>query len=212
MKKLFLLTTFLFACTLLYIFIIRGPEGTQEGQWQTYKKTGPQNIYSYPTTPEEKKEAKIVDGPKKEEKPLRSPASKKVEKMKERTSIKGRNWSLLPGQDLPKTITYLNKVNDNWKGLMGQDILRFLRPKTSLFIKPQARLTLLERDGGRHVEQVMVKMLSPEGRHFSYQAYIDSETGKIIKTWNNTIHEPMGKKTTTFRATGSIGPSGSTRF
>ncbi|GEM_PF-1535966 len=219
MKKALIATTFLFSCVLIYIFIGIGTQNTNNhnrDEWQTYKKTSPQNIYSYPTTPEEKEEVKISSAPAKpasnEPSSKRAPASKDKTKPKRKQSIPGRNWSLHPGQNLPEKYSFLNEVNKEWKSLMGQDVLKFLRPETKLFIKSQESLTLLERNGARHVEQVYVKMVSPEGRHFSYQAYVDSETGNIIKTWNNTIHEPMGRKPATFKATGQLGPDGAKRF
>lgn len=190
-------------------------------EWTTFKKATPQKVESYPTTPKEKALAKIDDQTQKEPLPQndekenqRAPASKAPAKKENQgpESIPGRYWNLYPNQEVPQKMTFKNEVNKEWKALMGQDILRFLRPDTKLFVKKEKSLTLLERGLGRHVEQVYVKMVSPEGRQFSYHAYVDSESGKVLRTWNNTIHEPMGKETPKIRPSGLISPDGSTQF
>lgn len=215
MKKFFFAFTFiLFAASLIYF--LRGnpsPSNGRHAPWVTFKKTTPKKIDSYPSTPQEKAEAKIDSDDSQNEQPQaqdqRSPASVKKQAP---TSLKDRKWILHANQKLPNKITFKNEPKKNWKELMGQDVMRFLRPETKLLVKKEKSLTLLERDGGLHVEQVYIKMISPEGKHFSYHAFVDSETGKIIKTWNRTIHEPMGKETPKIRPSGFINPNGSTQF
>lgn len=217
MKKIFIGSTFiLFTAIVYYYFQTTSVDEKENSSWVTFKKTSPKKIDSYPTTAKEKKEAKISanlnhgqeDNSAKTEK--RSPASLRPNAQTE--SLKGRLWNLHANQKLPKEISFQNSPKDNWKSLMGQDVMRFLRPETLLFVQKQKSLTLLERGVGLHVEQVYVKMISPEGRHYSYNAFVDSETGKVVRTWNQTIHEPMGKKTTKMRPSGFINPNGAQQF
>lgn len=208
-KKIFIFLSLLVVGGALFYYFQKDHSPTGES-WVTFKKTTPKKVDSYPTTPEEKEVAKL---PTEESKPQRTPASTKPAPIKKaRKSLPGREWNLFANQKIPKKISFKNEPKEDWKALMGQDIMRFLRPDTKLFVKKEKSLTILERDGGLHVEQVYIKMISPEGRQYSYQAYVNSETGKVIKTWNRTIHEPMGKETPKFRPTGIINPNGSEQF
>ncbi len=215
MKKLAGLTLF---CLLLVVAYWLWPKSVSHEEWTTFKKATPQKIDTYPTTEKEKKAAQIdqeENSPNDEQEASsskRAPASIKKPDTNMPESLPGRQWGLYPNQEVPQKITFKNEVNPEWKSLMGRDVLRFLRPDTKLFVKKEKSLTLLERGLGRHVEQVYVKMISPEGRHFSYHAYVDSESGKVLRTWNNTIHEPMGKETPKFKPSGFINPDGATRF
>ena len=217
-KHILLGTTLIFIGSLLYFFVISGGNQSSEksgDSWVTFKKTSPKKIDSYPTTPKEKEEARInhLDQSKAQIMSQRKPASKKpISGKSEEISLPGRVWSLYSNQSLPDKISFLNEPRKDWKEIMGQDIMRFLRPETKIFVKKEKSLTLLKRNGGLHVEQVYVKMISPEGRQYGYQAFVDSETGKVIKTWNQTIHEPMGKEPPKFRPTGIINPNGSQQF
>jgi hypothetical protein len=201
--------------TFTFIFLIVGitayffwPSSKKE-QWHTYNKENTDTINSYPTTTKEKKEAHLDH--EKEKKGRRAPASVK-KPVVEKKSVKNRTWNLKPDQKLPKKITFLNEPKKEWRDLLGQDLMRFLRPKTKVFIKNQGSHTILKRNGGLHVEKVHIKMQSPEGRQYAYHAYVDSETGKVIRTWNQTIHEPMGKKTEKLKPSGHISPDGVTRY
>ena len=187
-------------------------------QWFTYQKRDHKKIDSYPTTLQEKRRARIEDSPydqgqerQESSQKERSPASQKYYDS-ERSSIPGRTWRITPDQKIPDEVSFLNKPRKEWRDALGKNILKFLRPKTKLFVKKEGAHTLLKRDGALHVEKVNIKMESPEGRQFSYHAYVDSETGKIVKTWNQTIHEPMGKKDTRLTPSGHISPDGSTRY
>lgn len=206
MKKTFIISTFiLFALIILNIW---GPQNSvtqREDKWETFNKVTQNEVTNYPTTKEEAKKANI-DLQKSENKrsapPLRRPAAVK----------KGRELLTYPNQKLPKKLTYRNAPREDWKALFGQDVLRFLRPDTLLHVKKEKSATIIEEGQARYVEQVLVKLISPEGRKYSYQAFVDSENGKVIKTWNQTIHEPFGKKALRMRATGSHGANGVNQF
>jgi hypothetical protein len=201
---------------LTFIFLIVGvlayllwPNSKKAQSWHTYNKEDTSTIKSYPTTKNEKKAAHLDH--ENEKKGTRKPASIK-KTIDKKSSASNRTWTLKPGQKLPKKITFLNEPKKEWRDLLGQDLMRFLRPQTKIYVKNQGSHTLLKRDGGLHVEKVHIKMQSPEGRQYSYHAYVDSETGKVVRTWNQTIHEPMGKKTQKLKPSGHISPDGVIRY
>lgn len=215
MKKGLLLT---FSLVLIIGVIYKLTSPSEE--WQTFKKTAHNEIQSYPTTTEEKKRVKISS--QKEEKPQkrkeRLPASKRTSNV----ISSGRKEVTLPGQKWKDKAKPLNKPHKDWKKRMGNDLLRFLRPETKLFVRQLESLTINNKGNPHHVEKVLVKLSSPEGKLYSYNALVDSESGKLIKTWNRTIHEnialkdhhdhddhtPQGK----FRPSGAITKQGSIRY
>lgn len=210
MKKIFVAT---FAIILLiglgYFFLT---SKSKKENWYTFNKETTNTINSYPSTPKEKEQARLDDTVvAKTTKEERKPASIKPKKKPE-TSIGKRTWSLNADQKVPNKISFLNEPKKEWRELLGQDLMKFLRPRTKVFIKKEGSHTILKRNGGLHVEKVHVKMQSPEGRQYSYHAFVDSETGKVIQTWNQTIHEPMGKKPQSLRPSGHISPDGVTRY
>jgi len=206
MKKIFIISTFILAALVIFNFWGRQNLVTQrDDKWETFNKVTQSEVTNYPTTKEEAKKANIDLKKLKSENsapPLRKPAAVK----------KGRELLTYPNQKLPKKLNYKNAPREDWKALFGQDVLRFLRPDTLLHVKKEKSATIIEEGKGRYVEQVLVKLISPEGRKYSYQAFVDSENGKVIKTWNQTIHEPFGKKAQRMRATGSHGADGVNQF
>ena len=46
----------------------------------------------------------------------------------------------------------------------------------------------------RYVEKVLISYSSKfNNTPSSFNAFVDSETGRIVQTWNRTIHEDYGK-------------------
>jgi hypothetical protein len=176
----------------------------QQEQWQTYNKIDHEKIESYPTTDKEVIKYKLpaVTGTSKK----RSPAAIAPKAKRERSII---NPS---GKKLGKNTSAKNQISKEWKERLGQNLLRFLRPDTSVFIKKQGSVSLIEQNQLRHAEVVIIQLKSPEGRRYSYNAYVDSESGKVLQTWNRTIHEFYGQKPKKLAPAGTLHKDGSTRF
>lgn len=118
----------------------------------------------------------------------------------------GRSWQVYPGQPIPPVLSFRNKRSKDWKKKLGNSVMRFLKNDTKLFLKEMDSLSILERDKARFVEKVSIRIQSPQGRLNSYNALVDSETGEIVKTWNQTIHESMtqNKNALKLRASGGL--------
>ncbi len=152
-----------------------------DNDWQTFEMDKQNKLSQHKTTKEEASAAKL---PKK--KSNRSPASVKTNDV--------RKPFLFPGQKMPKTISYKNEIKSDWKEKLAPSLMRFLTPKTKLFIRKEESLIIIERDQARYAEKVLLKFQTDSGRHYSYNALVDSETGSIIKTWNRIQHEGIGHK------------------
>lgn len=181
--------------------------------WQTFVKKENQLIKTYPTTSREKKEARIDKGAAKSsaqnshtqaQSTKRAPASLKKGPPASKTPQNQRITIALPDQTVIKDASPLNKPHKEWKKRLGNEILRFMRPETKVYLKKLESLTVYEKGRPLHVEKVHVKLTTPEGRLFSYNALVDSETGKVVETWNQTNHEPMGGQTKKIRPSGAL--------
>ncbi len=147
--------------------------------WQTFEKK-PNTISSHKSTKKEIKKAKLK---------TRKPASVMANYF---PRINGRR---IYGNDIKQylkkgsPLTYKNKYNKEWKGKLGKKLLAFQPKNVKLFIRKDDALVLIERGGGRLVEKVSISFIHTNGMKTGYEAYIDSETGDVVKTWNQTRHE-----------------------
>jgi len=156
----------------------------RNSDWKTFNKVSLKDISSYPTTSAEKKDMNVDDksiAKGEKQKTKRSMASTGV------PDLKQRSWQGTGPRPLSSEID--NNYNPRWKEELGKNLLRFLRPNTKTIVKRETSALIKHKGQNLMVEHVLVKLKSPEGRHYGYNAYVDSSNGKIIHTWNRTIHE-----------------------
>lgn len=154
--------------------------------WTTFQKHPhhPNIVRSHTSTVEEKKQVNIAAEPKSKK---RSPASNgpTQEKMK----YLDREVLNFIDQDANKVanLEQINEVSDDWKSKAAGKLLRFQDPSTKLLIMPQKSVAKVEEQGVRLAEVVSVRFLTKDGKKTSYSALIDSQSGEVIRSWNQTI-------------------------
>ena len=199
-KILFGVSILILGAALFYKFISSEPQMSssqkQESKWQTYSKISTDQVESYPSTEKEKKEMKIEDENHSKEDDRPDGRNIASQKPMER-AWKGRGPS-------PLTTQIDNEVSEQWKERLGKELMRFMRPQTKSFIRREKSAIIKHKGKYLNVEMVSIKLKSPEGRHFGYNAYVNSETGKVIQTWNRTIHEDLSKNPLRLKATGAL--------
>jgi Zn-dependent metalloprotease len=147
--------------------------------WQTFEKK-PDTIVSHKTTKKELKTAKLKS---------RKPASVVAQYF---PRINGRR---IYGKTLNKhlkdssNLEYKNEFNKDWKKNLGNKLLAFQKEDVKLFIRKDDSFLLMERGGARLVEKVTISFYHANGMKTGYEAYVDSETGAVVKTWNLSRHE-----------------------
>ncbi len=151
----------------------------EHSDWKTYNKVSQKQIKSYPTTQEEKKDMKVDDG--RDIASVSTPVPDNHD----------RAWRGMGPRPLSSEID--NNYNPLWKEELGKNLLRFLRPNTKTLIKREGSALIKHKGKNLMVEHVMVKLKSPEGRHYGYNAYVDSANGTVVTTWNRTIHEQFNR-------------------
>lgn len=157
--------------------------------WKTFKKVSLKDIRGYPTTPDEKKDMQVDD--KGHEADHHSRGNSRLMASMAIPDINHRPWKGAGPRPLSSEID--NDYNPQWKEELGKNLLRFLRPNTKTIVKRESSALIKHKGRNLLVEHVLVKLKSPEGRHYGYNAYVDSSSGKIIHTWNRTIHEQFAK-------------------
>ncbi len=197
MQILFIFTLLLFIGVGVYKYFDQPRQYASEddGGWKTFSKVSLKDIKSYPTTGEEKKEMKISDDVGHEEK---APSARDIASINHSDSSQSdsRPWKGVGPRPLNSEID--NEFNPLWKDKLGKNLLRFLRPKTKTIVKRESSAIIKHKGKNLLVEHVMVKLKSPEGRHYGYNAYVDSASGQVLHTWNRTIHEQLGRKSLRF--------------
>ncbi len=89
-------------------------------------------------------------------------------------------------------LKFTNKPSKNWLTKLEKSLGRGSPSDTKIEIKPERSLILLEGSLAKNTEQVVVVFNSENNRN-SFRAMVDSQTGKVIRTWDHTINE--NKKT-----------------
>lgn len=86
----------------------------------------------------------------------------------------------------------INKVSDNWKDKFTKHFLGDIpqdKQAKNLEIKHQKSIVDVKQGIGRNLEHIIVSYTKPDGKPFSFEALVDSETGAMIQSWNQTRYE-----------------------
>ena len=125
----------------------------------------------------EQKETKII--------PTRGiasiPKASIITKFKDRTIV----GSVTKKSDFPIS----NKVNKEWKKLAYKKLTAMIHPDVKLEIREVKPVLFVQHDIGTYVEHVKIILRKKTGLKSAYDAYVNSQSGAIIRTWNRTKFE-----------------------
>ncbi|MEC7181305.1 MAG: hypothetical protein VXW15_01225, partial [Bdellovibrionota bacterium] len=99
---------------------------------------------------------------------------------------------------------FSNKKNEEWELELRNRLLDSLDNKPKLTIKREKSLIKILKDKARYIEQAQIIIDHEDGRQDSFRALIDSESGRIIRSWDRTIHENFLKKPRKFAPSGKL--------
>ena len=103
-----------------------------------------------------------------------------------------------------KKYQFSNKKNEEWELELRNRLLDSLDNKPELTIKREKSLIKILKDKARYIEQAQIIIDHEDGRQDSFRALIDSESGRIIRSWDRTIHENFLKKPRKFAPSGKL--------
>ena len=158
-----------------------------EGKWKTFEKKSPEKIIAHPTTDAEMAKGNITRKIASVNKP-----EQKNYMLREDRILTGENIEKY--NDENEELPMLNKVNPEWKELLGNELLRFQQEDTKIIIKDELRLIKVTNGQGQYFEQVLITYFLKNGDQNSFHALINSETAAIVDTWDRTIHERMRRR------------------
>ncbi len=99
----------------------------------------------------------------------------------------------------------INKVNPKWKSLAQKNIKNVWFGQNEIQIKEISKAIIIKHGIGRNVEHVKVSLINNKGLPASFDAYIDSENGTIINSWNKTRYELRTPLKINSKATAFVG-------
>ncbi len=175
-----------------------------KNQWKTFEKNSNQEIISHKTTNIEMQEAHIpttkraIAQEQKPEKDLSGEDSSNV--LPNSSNFLMRENRVLIGdiqkrnyQDENIELEMNNVPNNNWKEILGSELLRFQHDDTKVMVKEEFPVIKIIDGKGIYLEQVLITYMFKNGNKNSYRALVNSETGLVIETWDRTVHENYRK-------------------
>ena len=154
------------------------------------------------------KKDKIEKEIKKNKNPKKTNKKKiSLEKEKNKKLSKNKNILFLNPKDekiVKNEYKFSNKKNDDWETELRNRLLDSLDNKPELTIKKEKSLIEVLKDKARYIEQAQIIIDHEDGRQDSFRALIDSESGKILRSWDRTIHENFLKKPRKFSPSGNL--------
>ncbi len=204
-KVLFFLSTSTILCILGGVFFFKDHVDQQikiseknKTDWTTYTKK--QNkIVKYPSTQKELKKLGASSIPKKnkekangkDKKAKRNPAN--LAKKDPSSFLKGRKVIGEKNYDRDQ-LDFINKVNPSWKEKLSENLLLHRERKAKLLILPEKSLIKIKNNKAQYLELVSISFLFKGDDRNSFHAFVDSETGAILETWNRSIHDKVGSR------------------
>lgn len=98
-------------------------------------------------------------------------------------------------KQIPAGARFVNKPSPEWKNLLelslktqgGENLkeIKIEREKSLIWMKDNQALM---------VESVLVSLTNQQDTHSSFRALVDSQTGKILESWDRTLFDPASTK------------------
>ncbi|MCP4913028.1 MAG: hypothetical protein GY909_07905 [Oligoflexia bacterium] len=195
MKKISLISFFTFLIIGLVVSLWEKPDHTVEVKWEKFVTDPVKKTKVVKSAPLEEDLYRLGQKPKvKTSKKISKPTKKKFTNYSRLpSSTRAQNREILgPNPELFKKrkVEILNRPKKEWKENLAKKLLRGRdKDKVSVFIKKEKSLIQMERNGARYIEQVVVSIHKSRFGTTGYRAFIDSETGSVLKTWDRTVHE-----------------------
>ncbi|MAZ48502.1 MAG: hypothetical protein CME65_08060 [Halobacteriovoraceae bacterium] len=100
-------------------------------------------------------------------------------------------------------LKFINSVNPDWQKIYTKKLLRLgkAKPVSELKIDHQKSLIQVKKNSARNLEHIKVSYLDESGNPFAFEALVDSHTGSLVRSWNQTRYE--FKKPLSFSAEGT---------
>ena len=198
-KWIFIFSTILAFSIAYFSKVKTNMASVAQEDWKTFEKIKNNDIVNHLSTANELEKAKIPTI-KREIATMSSPLGILQKNAKKKlptdTNYYVREDRILIGdlinhdyQDEKTELEMINKINPDWKEILGNDLLRFQEEETKVMIKEEYSVIKVQNGKGQYLEQVSIRYLLKNGNSSSFKALIDSETGFVTETWDRTLNE-----------------------
>ena len=176
-KKLGLI--FLLITLTAIIYFIQNYSNSSKDDWTTFSKDQ-KGIEIHPTTQQEKKKVSI---------PFPNP-KREISSVNKTPPLKRKTIGLPKGKKIEDlNLEFRNRINRDWKKILGEKLLYDLQDETQVFIKKIDSLLEIKGNEATYLEIAIVKFYDSKGNQSSFRALVDTESGKIMRRWDKTIFE-----------------------
>lgn len=180
MNKAFILISFIISGVTVYN-VFTHPQNSEDSKpdhWQTFSKKGD--------------EVNISDTSQKDITNLRLPSNKgRTPASVKESKGKFHQGRLLTGDHGENmdfsSLVMTNKYNKKWKDLLGKQLMHHQLEGSKVYIKKEQSLLHTFKGKGELREIVQVSVKLPNAHRGNYRALINSETGKVISTWDRSF-------------------------
>lgn len=185
MKKFFMIfSSFIFAIFIANYVKVRNEDAIiAETQWHTYEKTKHLKVQKHVTSEDELAKIQL---------PSSSHPKNYVEKKEAKDSVETRKIVGVIDEDFNiKDLNFSNEINPDWKDTLAENLIRLHSEDTKVLIKKNKSFLKVQHKVGTYVEEVLITYVKNNRPLSSFKALIDSGSGKILETWDQTINEKI---------------------
>ncbi len=105
-----------------------------------------------------------------------------------------------PTNRTPASVSYINKPSPEWEKRLetslkaqGGNSLKEIK------IQKENSLVWMRDENPLLVESVVITLINQKDMESSFRALVDSQTGKVLESWDQTIFDPTKVREETFR-------------
>jgi hypothetical protein len=194
MKKTLLFVLSITVAFGITFYIKKNPSSigsNSSSEWKTFVKKDAHEVIQHNTTSEEFNDAQIS--------PPTSRQQRSVASVNPLNGFMVRKNRILMGEidqkfeDETNELPMVNKINPNWKEIVGTTLMRFQPENTKVLVKEEVPVIKIQEGKGQYLQQISVTYMQTDGFKKSFKALVDSESGSIVTIWDRTIFESSKK-------------------
>lgn len=179
-------SSFIFALFIANYVKIRNEEAIMaENQWHTYEKSKHLKVKKHVTSNKELENINIPAASS--EKPKNYVEQKIVKASSDTRKVLG----VIDEDFNIKDLNFSNEISPDWKDTLAENLIRLHAEDTKVLIKKNKSYLKVQHTTGTYVEEVLITYIKNNKQLSSFKALVDSGTGKILETWDQTINEKL---------------------
>jgi hypothetical protein len=95
---------------------------------------------------------------------------------------------------LPASVSYINKPSPDWENKLQANLRQQGGASLKqINVRQERSLIWLRDENALLVESVVISLKNHQDVESSFRALIDTQTGKVLETWDRTIFDPIDK-------------------